>query len=167
MLGRVAHSTQLYFSWPTRHAYHHTQWRWEESLTWVNFLYQAAHHLLTRIEVGNDTITQRADDAYLIIRLFVHALGLFTHSHHFFAMRVERYDWRLIHRYFAISDNNGVGRAEVDSQFLCKRKESWKKSHFISCVSLLDNKSRQTFFFTFQTMREWLYRNDCSRQKHV
>ena len=122
MLGRVAHGTQLYFGRAGGHADNHAQRRREEAMSFVYFLNKSAQHLLAGIEVGNHAVAQGTNHADAVVRLFVHQLSAVAHGNHLFRMLVERNDRRLVDSDAAVGDDDRVGCAEVDGQFLRERK---------------------------------------------
>lgn len=88
----------------------------------MHHLDKSAHHLLASVEVGNHTVAQGAYDADAIVGLLIHQLGTSANGYHFFAMPVESHHRRFVHGNLIVTDNDGIGRTQVDGQLLRERK---------------------------------------------
>ena len=118
VLCRVADGAKLYFCRARGDANDHAQRVREEMTTRVYHLNQPAHHLLAGREVGNNTVAQRSDGAYIVMRLLIHHLGLLANGNHLAGVTVEGYNRRLVNNYLVIADDNSVGGSQVHCYFL-------------------------------------------------
>ena len=130
VLGRVAHGAYLHFGAARRNAYDHTQRRGKQRIAHGNHLHHAAHHLFGGVEVGYHTVLQRADNPNVFGGASVHGLRLVSDGFEFARAVVEGDHRGGIDDDFAIINDNGVRRSQVDGYFLIERKES----HIRNCV---------------------------------
>ena len=122
MFGRVTNGTQLNLRTTGRDTNHHTQRGGKQMSTGVDLLNKSAHHLLASIEVGNYTVTQRTDCAYIFVGFFMHQLCLFTHGNHLICTTIQSYHRRFVHYNLTIGNDDSVGSAKVHRNFLRKRE---------------------------------------------
>ena len=122
MLRAVSNGTQLNLGTTAGNTDYHSHARREQTITRVNHLNQAAHHLLTGIEVGNHTVTQRADGLDFGVRLLVHHFCLIAYGNHTLAAAIQGNNAGLVNHNPAITDNDGVSGTQVHRKFLAKRK---------------------------------------------
>ena len=120
VFSRVAYGAQFHFRAAARYAHHHAERGREQTLAAVHHFDESAQHLFGGVEVCYHAIAQRSDDAYLVVGFLVHLFGLAAHGNHFFRVAVQGYDRRLVDYDFAAADDDGIGRSEVDGQFLCE-----------------------------------------------
>ncbi len=90
----------------------------------MNHLDQATHHLLASREVGNDSIAQGANGADIVVCLLIHHLGFLAHGNHLVGAAVQSHNRRLVNNNLIITDDDGVGGAEIHCNLLNKRKKS-------------------------------------------
>ena len=83
MFRRIPYGTQLHFRRTGRNAYHHAQGRRKQTAARMHHLDEPAHQLFAGIKVSDDSFAQRPYRADIVMRLFIHQLGLLSHGDHF------------------------------------------------------------------------------------
>ena len=74
MLSRVTDGTELHFGRTRGDTDDHTECGGEKMTAGAHHLDESAHHQLAGVEVGDDTVAQRAYHMYLVVGLLVHEL---------------------------------------------------------------------------------------------
>ena len=118
MLGGVADGAFLHFRGAGRDADHHAQARGEERTLVVDHLDEFADHLLRGVEIGDDAVLERADSLDILVLLALHGLGLGADGRAFAGEFVDGYDGGFVDDLLVVHENDGVGRSQVDGEFL-------------------------------------------------
>ena len=119
MLSAVAHRPKLNLGAARRHTDDHSERLGEEMMVHVDHTDKTSHHLLTCVEVGDDTVFERPAGDDVLMRFLMHHLCLTSNSNHLLGVAVHRHHRRLIDNDFAVHDDDGVGSAEVHRYILC------------------------------------------------
>ena len=125
MFGGVADGPDFDFGGTGRDAHDELEVRGEEAaVAGVDLADEAADHHFCRIEVGDHSVAERTDGLDARIGLFVHEFGLLAEGNALARAIVDGHDGRLVQHDLVILENDGVGGAEVDGQFLIQKSES-------------------------------------------
>ena len=116
----IFHSPLLHLGNTRRYSYHHPQCRREESVVEFHHLDKLAKHIFRRLEVSDDTVTQRPNSLDILMGLAMHHHSAFAHSHNLVGVTLDSNNRRLIDDNLVIIDDEGVGGAEVYCQFFFK-----------------------------------------------
>ena len=90
----------------------------------LHHLDETPHHLFACVEVSDDSVTQWAASAYVLVSFLIHHLCLVADCNHLVVFLVQSNNGRLIHYNLAIAGYDGVGCAKVHRYVLCQREKS-------------------------------------------
>ena len=90
----------------------------------MNHLNKTTHHLLACREVGNHTITQRANGTNVLVSLLIHHLRLITNCNHLVGTAIQSNNRWLVNHNLIIANDNGIGGTKVHCYFLYETKKS-------------------------------------------
>ena len=86
----------------------------------IHLLDKSADHLLGGIEVGDDTVAQRADGAEVLVGFLMHQASLLAHGQRLARLAVKRHNAGLVDNHLVVMQDNGVGGTQVHRYLLCK-----------------------------------------------
>ena len=127
MFGRVAHGADFHFGGTGRDADHDLEVGSEKAVTLAVHLFdESADHHFRCIEVGDHTVAKGTYGLDPGVGTLLHQFGLLPNGDALVGIVVDGDDTRFVQHDFVILVDDGIGRSEVDCQFLIQKR----KCHF-------------------------------------
>ena len=124
MFRRVTHRTDLHFRGAGGDAHYQFQVGGEEAaVTGIDLADESADHHFRGVEVGDNAVPQGPHGLDARIGLFVHQFGLLAQGDTLPCLVVDGHDGGLVQGNLVILENDGIGGAQVYSQFLVQKSK--------------------------------------------